>query len=223
MQIMSLPSVLIIDDNASRAAIIQSGLFEAGHDRVSIVYDMQGIVARIAELEPDVIVIDLENPNRDRLEGVFQLSRVVKRPIAMFVDRSDKHMMETAIDAGVSASGLKRFAAFDGTALSGVIYLGTKPVAVSRNWAANQLEQSFANASERWHVVAGRPANDMPDKGAIICACMNVGLNEIIHAANEGCASVEAIGQCTKAGTNCGSCVSERRIILNGDQVIAAE
>ena len=71
---------------------------------------MTGIARRIAEIEPDVIVIDLENPNRDMLENMFQLSRAVKRPIAMFVDRSDQASIEAAVDAGVSAyvvDGLK--------------------------------------------------------------------------------------------------------------------
>jgi response regulator NasT len=48
-------------------------------------------------------VVDLENPNRDMLENMFQLSRAVKRPIAMFVDRSDSASIEAAIEAGVSA------------------------------------------------------------------------------------------------------------------------
>lgn len=108
---MSLPSVLIIDDNEARASIIRAGLLDAGHTNVAIVYEMNGIAAHIANTKPDVIVIDLENPNRDRLENAFQLSRTVKRPIAMFVDRSDQSTMQTAIDAGVSAyivDGLKR-------------------------------------------------------------------------------------------------------------------
>jgi response regulator NasT len=45
------------------------------------------------------------------LESLFQLSRAVKRPIAMFVDRSDRSSMEAAVDAGVSAyvvDGLKQ-------------------------------------------------------------------------------------------------------------------
>ncbi|WP_336056729.1 ANTAR domain-containing response regulator [Nitratireductor sp. CH_MIT9313-5] len=105
------PSVLVIDDNSVRAAIIEAGLREAGHDRVTVVTDVAGIAARIAALEPDVIVIDLENPNRDMLENMFQLSRAVKRPIAMFVDRADTDSIERAIDAGVSAyvvDGLRR-------------------------------------------------------------------------------------------------------------------
>jgi response regulator NasT len=77
----------------------------------TIIHDVTGIARRIADIEPDVIFIDLENPNRDMLENMFQLSRAVKRPIAMFVDRSDQAAIEAAVDAGVSAyvvDGLKR-------------------------------------------------------------------------------------------------------------------
>lgn len=104
-------SVLVVDENAVRAAIIEAGLREAGHETVTVVNDVHGIAGKIAALEPDVIVIDLENPNRDMLENVFQLSRAVKRPIAMFVDKSDRDSMESAIEAGVSAyvvDGLRR-------------------------------------------------------------------------------------------------------------------
>jgi len=96
-------AVLVIDENRIRAAIIEAGLRAAGHERVTVIHDVAGIARRIAEIEPDVIVIDLENPNRDMLENMFQLSRAVKRPIAMFVDRSDQTSIEAAVDAGVSA------------------------------------------------------------------------------------------------------------------------
>jgi response regulator NasT len=96
-------SILVIDENRIRAAVIEAGLREAGHDHVTVIHDVAGIARRIAEIAPDVIVIDLENPNRDMLENMFQLSRAVKRPIAMFVDRSDRASIEAAVDAGVSA------------------------------------------------------------------------------------------------------------------------
>lgn len=96
-------NILVIDENRIRGSVIEAGLREAGHDRVTIVNDVAGIARRIAELQPDVIVIDLENPNRDMLESMFQLSRAVKRPIAMFVDRSDAQSIEAAVEAGVSA------------------------------------------------------------------------------------------------------------------------
>jgi response regulator NasT len=96
-------SILVIDENRIRAAVIEEGLREAGYGLVTVINDVTGIALRIAEVEPDVIVIDLENPNRDMLENMFQLSRAVKRPIAMFVDRSDSASIEAAVDAGVSA------------------------------------------------------------------------------------------------------------------------
>src|SRR5262245_8409244 len=104
-------AILVIDENRIRASIIEAGLREAGHEAVTIVHDVAGIARKIADVNPDVIVIDLENPNRDMLENMFQLSRAVKRPIAMFVDRSDSAAIEAAVDAGVSAyvvDGLKQ-------------------------------------------------------------------------------------------------------------------
>jgi response regulator NasT len=96
-------TILVIDENRIRASIIEAGLRDAGHERVTLVHDVTGIARRITEIEPDVIVIDLQNPNRDMLENMFQLSRAVRRPIAMFVDRSDAASIEAAVDAGVSA------------------------------------------------------------------------------------------------------------------------
>jgi two-component system, response regulator / RNA-binding antiterminator len=103
--------LLIIDQNVTRASILEDGLREAGHADVVVVRDMQNLLKRIVEVGPDVIFIDLENPNRDVLEQMFQVSRVVQRPIAMFVDKSDAGMTEAAVIAGVSAyvvDGLKK-------------------------------------------------------------------------------------------------------------------
>lgn len=96
-------SVAIIDQNRIRASIIEDGLREAGHKHVSIISDMNEVGRRISETEPDVIVIDLENPNRDMLEHFFSLSRALQKPIAMFVDRADSASIEASVEAGVSA------------------------------------------------------------------------------------------------------------------------
>ena len=92
-------SVLVIDENRIRASIIEAGLRDAGHEQVTLINDVNGIAQRIGDLEPDV----MENPNRDMLESMFQLSRAGKRPIAMFVDSSDQASIEAAVEAGVSA------------------------------------------------------------------------------------------------------------------------
>jgi len=104
-------NVLVIDENRIRAAIIEEGLRDAGYGQVTVIDQMHGLARRVTDLNPDVIVIDLENPNRDELESIFQLSRVIQRPIAMFVDKSDEASIEAAVEAGVSAyivDGLKQ-------------------------------------------------------------------------------------------------------------------
>lgn len=103
-------TVAVIDLSRARAAIVEEGLRQAGIERVVIIPDTADLLRRLAEANPDVVVIDLESPSRDVLEHLFQVSRLVERPVAMFVDQSDAAMMQAAVDAGISAyvvDGLK--------------------------------------------------------------------------------------------------------------------
>jgi two-component system, response regulator / RNA-binding antiterminator len=96
-------SILVVDGNRLRASIIEDGLREAGHSDVTVMADIHGVARQIERAEPDVIMVDLENPNRDMLEAFFQLSRSIRRPVAMFVDRSDEASIAASVEAGVSA------------------------------------------------------------------------------------------------------------------------
>jgi two-component system, response regulator / RNA-binding antiterminator len=103
--------IAIVDENPVRAAILQDGLREAGFAQIECIAETRNLLARIYAIDPDVILIDLENPSRDVLEQMFQMSRAVKRPVAMFVDQSDAASIQAAVDAGISAyivDGLKK-------------------------------------------------------------------------------------------------------------------
>lgn len=103
--------ILIVDESPVRAAILIDGLREAGFVHVDHLSETGSLLARIYAIDPDVILIDLENPNRDTLEQMFQMSRAVRRPVAMFVDQSDRASIQASVDAGVSAyivGGLKK-------------------------------------------------------------------------------------------------------------------
>src|ERR687887_399271 len=111
MSAESSPKIVIVDESPIRAAILEEGLREAGYTGVVHISEMQSLLAQIFAIDPDVILIDLENPSRDVLEQMFQVSRVVKRPVAMFVDQSDSASIQASVDAGVSAyivNGLKK-------------------------------------------------------------------------------------------------------------------
>ncbi|WP_109795828.1 ANTAR domain-containing response regulator [Minwuia thermotolerans] len=95
--------VAVIDQNPIRAAILVDGLEEAGEVEITLISSTSDLLSRIFAIDPDVILIDLEDHSRDVLEQMFQVSRDVRRPIAMFVDHSDKLMIDQAVEAGVSA------------------------------------------------------------------------------------------------------------------------
>lgn len=131
-------TILVIDENTIRASIIEEGLREAGHARVTVIHEVHGVARTIETLKPDVIIIDIENPNRDMMEHLFQLTRTLSRPIAMFVDRSDTASIEAAVDAGVSAY-----------IVDGLRKERVKPIldmAVSRFNAFSRLQRELAEA-----------------------------------------------------------------------------
>lgn len=103
--------ILLIDEDPIRRTILEAGLREAGFANVVRIETMTGLLDQVYRIDPDVILIDLENPSRDVLEQMFQVSRIVRRPIAMFVDQSDRDTIAAAMEAGVSAyivDGLKK-------------------------------------------------------------------------------------------------------------------
>jgi assimilatory nitrate reductase catalytic subunit len=127
-------------------------------------------------------------------------------------------IVESVLDA---RSGRRNFAVIEKGRLVVALYTAPDPVLVSRQWATDLLVADNLGASA---VLAGRPGADMPDSGAIICSCFSVGINTITAAfTQQGCSTVEAVGACTRAGTNCGSCRAEIRGIIDASRLQAAE
>jgi response regulator NasT len=95
--------IAIVDESAARASVIEEGLATLDDCEIFVVAERKGLVARIGEIAPDIVLMDLGNPSRDVLEEYFAVSRALARPIAMFVDESDEESIAASIDAGVSA------------------------------------------------------------------------------------------------------------------------
>jgi two-component system, response regulator / RNA-binding antiterminator len=103
--------IAVVEKDRDRALMIIDGLRDAGDHVVTVIGDDTGLARKLAALDPDVVLIDLQNPNRDVLEALTIASGPSERPVAMFVDRSDDQVMRAAIEAGVSAyvvAGLAR-------------------------------------------------------------------------------------------------------------------
>lgn len=93
-------SVLALEQ---RARALRIGLLEAGYNIVAVFPADLHLPDRVAELQPDMIIIDAESDARDVLEHVVVATRDAPRPIVLFTEDHDKASMEAAMAAGVSA------------------------------------------------------------------------------------------------------------------------
>ncbi len=95
--------VLLIDRSPGRAAILEQALKDAGYVVAAKLTGVVDLYNEVERIEPDVIIIDLESPDRDTLEQMREISRDRPRPVVMFADDDDSDTIRQAVKAGVSA------------------------------------------------------------------------------------------------------------------------
>ena len=96
-------SIIVVEKDRDRALMIVDGLREAGDFDITVIAEETGLARRIADRNPDLVLIDAGNPSRDALEDLTLATAPMSRPVAMFVDRSDGALTKAAIEAGMSA------------------------------------------------------------------------------------------------------------------------
>ncbi|BAQ18230.1 assimilatory nitrate reductase large subunit [Methyloceanibacter caenitepidi] len=104
--------------------------------------------------------------------------------------------------------------------LQACIYISSSASALPGvDWLKAQLGADAVDASQRKALLAGHAADGAADTGPIVCACFGVGLTAIETLIASGAAtSVEEVGACLKAGTNCGSCQPEIKKLIKSNQ-----
>ncbi len=117
-------------------------------------------------------------------------------------------------------AGRYRTAWFDQGRLRGCLFVAPTPAGLPpRDWLLGQFGRESFSARERIRLLAGCPADPGADPGPVVCSCFNVGRNTIVEAiSGQGLDSVDAIGHCLKAGSNCGSCRPELKTLLASTQ-----
>jgi len=95
--------ILVVDESSERAELLREGLVAAGHEVTATLSSPLALLKTIEQLEPDVIVIDMESPTRDVLEHLVFVSQHTPRPVVMFSADSAPETIRAATRAGVSA------------------------------------------------------------------------------------------------------------------------
>ena len=94
--------IVIVEPDPARARLVIESLAPLGHD-VTVIAESAALARRVREIAPDIVLIDMADPSRDVLEEMALASDPLERPVAFFVDRTDRDMTRQAIEAGVSA------------------------------------------------------------------------------------------------------------------------
>ena len=90
-------------DQAERSRSLRIGLLESGFNLVASLPADVFLTERLAQLRPDLIIVDAESDARDALEHVVMATRDARRPIVMFTNDHDSGNARAAVAAGVSA------------------------------------------------------------------------------------------------------------------------
>ena len=90
-------------DLAERSRQLRIGLLENNYNLIAVLPADTFLAERLAQLQPDMIIVDAESEARDSLEHVVMATRDAPRPIVLFTNDSDTTHVKDAVAAGVSA------------------------------------------------------------------------------------------------------------------------
>ncbi len=95
--------ILVVESDPEKAQAIIDALMDAGWQYVHAIGQVSGLERSVRQHDPDIVLIDVANPDRDTLEHISVASEARERAVAMFVDHSDPDLTQAALGAGVSA------------------------------------------------------------------------------------------------------------------------
>ena len=86
---------------AKRSRQLRIGLLENNYNLVAVLPADTFLTERLAQLQPDMIIVDAESEARDSLEHVVMATRDARRPIVLFTNDSETTHVKAAVAAGV--------------------------------------------------------------------------------------------------------------------------
>ena len=95
--------ILLIDENHLRAEFLASALNNSRYKITHVSSPDKSLLKQVDEIQPDIIVIDIESPSRDILESLSTISHFNPKPVVMFSAEQDTNTINQSILSGVSA------------------------------------------------------------------------------------------------------------------------
>jgi len=138
-----------------RARNLRIGLLEGGYDMVASLPADAFLAQRLAELQPDMVIVDAESDARDALEHVVVATRDAPRPIVMFTNDGNSAHARAAVAAGVTAY-----------VVAGLAPERIRPI-LEVAWARFEREQSLRRELERTRHELGELSAELRERKLI--------------------------------------------------------
>lgn len=95
--------VMIVDEVMERAEALRRALVQSGYEVIAYIPSAFDLHRQVSSLQPDIVIIDTDSPDRDTLENICVVSRDDPRPVVLFTHDGDGEKIRAATQAGVSA------------------------------------------------------------------------------------------------------------------------
>jgi assimilatory nitrate reductase catalytic subunit len=113
------------------------------------------------------------------------------------------------------SAGVYRGALLVEDRIDACLFLSPRSDLPSRTWLAGLFAKERINDIDRAGLLVGQAADPRADTGPVVCSCFGIGRKTICEAITKHKLNTpQAVGQRLKAGTNCGSCVSEIKMLI---------
>ena len=103
--------VLIIGDSHEHIEPVVTALRDAGIESVQEMEGALGLLRRVADFQPDIILIDTASPSRDVLESLCVVNQHAPRPMLMFTADDSDDSIAAALAAGVTVYSVEGISA----------------------------------------------------------------------------------------------------------------
>jgi assimilatory nitrate reductase catalytic subunit len=99
--------------------------------------------------------------------------------------------------------------------LQACLFVAADAALPSRGWLGGLFAAEQLSDAARMGILAGRAMNGAAETGPVVCSCFSVGRTTLVRAIRtQALVSPADIGRALRAGTNCGSCVPELKVLL---------
>lgn len=94
--------VMLVNDNQKHPPNLEQALLGQGLIVICRLDSALGLIKNVETHQPDVILIDLESPDRETFQNITALNQHTPRPVIMFSNNDDGQLVSQSIQAGVS-------------------------------------------------------------------------------------------------------------------------